>query len=145
MTRATSVAGVAVEGPVYAPNGRLQGFNAGWCSESIHKFQYGPRFFCIDMGGFAFDASLLRRIDGVPWSYSGRRTRGSNATEWRGGESEFVESLLPRGYPEDLQPLANCGHDVLVMHNAMDFEASHTRAHTMSPHTRRFSCRDHGW
>ena len=24
---------------------------------------------------------------------------GSNATEWRGGESEFLEQLLPGGYP----------------------------------------------
>ena len=138
---------VAIEGPVYAPGGRLKGFSAGWCSESFYKFQYGPRFFCIDMGGFAFDASLLQHVVGVPWNYAGRRKRGgnSNVTEWRGGESEFVEQLLPLGYPEDLQPLANCAHDVLVMHNAMDFPTSHTRAHAMHPHEQRFVCRDHGW
>ena len=53
--------------------------------------------------------------------------------------------LLPGGYPEDLQPLANCGHDVLVMHNAMDFDESHTRAHAMQPAAKRVFCRDHGW
>jgi len=37
--------------------------------------------------------------------------------EWRGGETEFLESLLPNTFPEDLQPLGNCGHDVLVFHN----------------------------
>ena len=35
------------------------------------------------------------------------------------GESEFVEQLLPGAFPEDLQPLANCGHDVLVYHNGL--------------------------
>eukprot|EP00966_Prymnesium_polylepis_P221324 5119917-Prymnesium_polylepis.1 len=33
------------------------------------------------------------------------------------GESELVEKLLPGASPEDLQPLANCGLDVLVFHN----------------------------
>ena len=37
--------------------------------------------------------------------------------EWRGGETEFLEFLIPEAYPEDLQPLGNCGHDVLVFHN----------------------------
>ena len=136
---------VVTEGPVYAPDGRLRGFSAGWCHDALYKFEYGPRFFCIDMGGFAFDASLLRHVRGVPWSYGGRQKRGSNATEWRGGESEFVEQLLPRGYPEDLQPLANCGHDILVMHNAMDFPPEHARAHAMAPGQQRTFCRDHGW
>ena len=43
---------------------------------------------------------------GSPWNYTGH-----------GGESELVERLLPGGSPEDLQPLANCGLDVLVFHN----------------------------
>ena len=136
---------VVIEGPVYAPGGRLKGFAAGWCHDDLYKYQYGARFFCIDMGGFAFDAALLRKVRGVPWSYMGRRARGRNATEWRGGESEFVEQLLPSGFPEDLQPLANCGHDVLVMHNALDFAPEHLRAHRMAPHAQRFACREHGW
>ena len=82
-----------VEGPIYAPSGKLRGFTAGWCRDSLYKWQYGPRFFCVDMGGFAFDAALLKHVKGVPWSYAGRRKRGSNATEWRGGESEFIEAL----------------------------------------------------
>ena len=81
----------------------------------------------------------------MPWNYAGRRRRGGNATEWRGGESEFIEQLMPNGYPEDLQPLAHCGHDILVMHNAMDFPAHHVRAHTMAPHPQRVSCRTDGW
>jgi len=136
---------MVIEGPVYAPGGRLRGFSAGWCGESWHSYQYGARFFCVDMGGFAFDAALLQRIEGVPWNYAGRRRRGSNVTEWRGGESEFLEQLLPTGYPEDLQPLANCGHDVLVMHNAMDFPVEHVRAHAMRPHSVRAECRTDGW
>ena len=104
-----------------------------------------PRFFCVDMGGFAFDARLLQSVKGVPWDYTGRRRRGTNATEWRGGESEFIEQLLPNSYPEDLMPLGNCGHDVLVMHNAMDFPEGHVRAHRMQPAGRRVVCRDHGW
>ena len=50
--------------------------------------------------------ALLQQVQGEPWSYTGH-----------GGESEFIESLLPGGRPEDLQPLANCGQDVLVFHN----------------------------
>lgn len=35
-----------------------------------------------------------------------------------GGETEFIEKLLGPGVgPEALQPLANCGRDVLVFHN----------------------------
>jgi hypothetical protein len=49
------------------------------------------------MGGFAFDAALLMRVEGAPWPYSGH-----------GGESELVERLLPNSSAEDLQPLANC-------------------------------------
>ena len=45
--------------------------------------------------------------------------------EWRGGESEFLQALMPKGFPEDLQPLGNCGHDVLVYHNG--FLAEHSR------------------
>ena len=35
----------------------------------------------------------------------------------RTGESEFLQALMPNGFPEDLQPIGNCGHDVLVYHN----------------------------
>ena len=136
---------MVIEGPIYAPGGSLRGFSAGWCHDSFYKYQYGPRFFCVDMGGFAFDARLLQSVKGVPWDYTGRRRRGTNATEWRGGESEFIEQLLPNSYPEDLMPLGNCGHDVLVMHNAMDFPEGHVRAHRMQPAERRVVCRDHGW
>ena len=58
------------------------------------------------MGGFAFDATLLQHVVGAHWNYTGH-----------GGESELVEKLLPGGSPADLQPLANCGLDVLVFHN----------------------------
>lgn len=111
--------------------------------------RFGPRFFCVDMGGFAFDSALLRAPQHAAlsppapyeafasprWNYTGRRrrlTKGgwdggatgpplsrSGRVEWRGGETEFLQQLLPRGFPEDLQPLANCGHDVLVYHNGL--------------------------
>ena len=41
----------------------------------------------------------------------------------RGGESEFIGRLLgPHAFPEDLQPLGNCGHDVLVVPNGAELE-----------------------
>ena len=44
---------------------------------------------------------------GEVWKYSGH-----------GGESELIEKLLgPGASPDDLQPLAGCGADVLVFHN----------------------------
>lgn len=64
------------------------------------------RKYCLDMGAFAFDALLLQQIEGPPWNYSGH-----------GGESEFVDKLIPGGQPEDLQPLGNCGLNVYVFHN----------------------------
>ena len=91
-----------VERPTYdASTGRFAGFETGWCDPSSYKWrQAGPRVFCLDMGGFAFDAALLHRLPAAAaaWGYTGH-----------GGESEFVEKLLPNGSSEDLQPLANCG------------------------------------
>jgi hypothetical protein len=58
------------------------------------------------LAGFAFDASLLWPLRGEIWEYEGH-----------GGESELIERLLPGAGPEALQPLANCGRDVLVFHN----------------------------
>ena len=72
-----------------------------YSGHSIITHLLGPRFYCVDMGGWAFDAALLRGFKGVPWSYPGRRPRGtkSNATVWRGGESEFLQQLLgPHAY-----------------------------------------------
>ena len=112
-----------VERPLYDARGVFMGFDASWCQyRRWSSLRFGPRHFCIDMGGFAFDAQLLQRKPGKPWDYRGVRKfmpfrRNSVQHEWRGGESEFVTSLLPNGYPEDLQPLGNCGHDVLVFHN----------------------------
>ena len=176
-----------VERPLYDGAGRFEGFDAGWChAGGWSEIRLGPRFFCVDMGGFAFDATLLWSqhtpiADGddtmlsdhasrsnasgggvnkvatraKPWDYLGtlkympfvvrryqhhqrqrerrrqQRTPRGAATiqltpklptlpvklEWRGGESEFLQALMPRGFPEDLQPLGNCGHDVLVYHN----------------------------
>ena len=117
---------------------------------SILAHVLGPRFFCVDMGGWAFDAALLQGFKGVPWSYPGRRPRAggakSNVTVWRGGESEFLQQLLgPHAYPEDLQPLANCAHDVLVIHNAADLPKAQWRAHTFVRAARPVFCRTDGW
>ena len=98
-----------VERPVYDNvTGRFAKFEAGWCRRrSWMSRRYGTRKFCVDMAGFAFDASLLRKLVGEPWKYDGH-----------GGESEFIESLLgPDAGGDVLQPLANCGNDVVVFHN----------------------------
>ena len=139
---------VVAERPLYAPDGRLRGFSAGWCQtgQSLMAYVLGPRFFCVDMGGWAFDAMLLCKLAGVPWSYAGRRKRGTNTSVWRGGESEFLQQLLgPLAYPEDLQPLANCAHDVLVLHNAANFPTSHKRAHAFQRASRPVFCGTNGW
>lgn len=97
-----------IERATYEPQtGRFTGFEAGWCDPGAWNWQkLGPRTFCVDMGGFAFDAALLRHMDEPLWNYTGH-----------GGETEFISRLLPGGVAEDLQPLANCGQDVLVFHN----------------------------
>ena len=98
-----------IERPTYgATSGRFTGFEAGWCDPGAWNWnKQGRRDFCVDMGGFAFDARLLHALDEGPiWNYTGH-----------GGESELVGRLLCSDAPEDLQPLANCGQDVLVFHN----------------------------
>ena len=97
-----------IERPVYDnATGAFVRFDAGWCGgKGWMTRRYGRRTFCVDMAGFAFDARLLRPLRGELWTYTGH-----------GGESEFIERLLPGGRPDDLQPLANCGRDVLVFHN----------------------------
>ena len=97
-----------VERPTYdAATGEFGGFEAGWCDPGSWLWKHrGPRAFCVDMGGFAFDAGLLHRLAEPLWNYSGH-----------GGESEFIQRLIPSAAPEDLQPLANCGQDVFVFHN----------------------------
>ena len=95
-----------IERATYEPQTGFTG--RGWlvrsCAWNWQKL--GPRTFCVDMGGFAFDAALLRHMDEPLWNYTGH-----------GGETEFISRLLPGGVAEDLQPLANCGQDVLVFHN----------------------------
>ena len=201
-----------LERPLYDGDGRFKGFDAGWCQAGgWSEVRLGPRFFCVDMGGFAFSSELLwtaaaplangtealealdvssragapivpmlassqsagpgpgQRVGNVvaarsnPWEYGGilkwmpptpknvnqrrRRQRqyqqrqqqrmrrphyhrqqqqqAEPHLEWRGGESEFIQALMPNGFPEDLQPLGNCGHDVLVYHNG--YFAKHSR------------------
>ena len=141
---------LGLERPVYGPDGKLRGVMAGWCQStsghSMAAYLLGPRFFCVDMGGFAFDAALLRTVEGEPWDFPGRRHRLTNNTIWRGGETEFLQQLLgPHAYPEDLQPLANCAHDVLVIHNAADYPSSHRKAHEFIRAARPAFCRTDGW
>ena len=92
---------IRIERPVYDnATGAFVRFDAGWCAKkSWMTRKYGARKYCVDMGGFAFDARLLRQIrSDTLWAY---RRHG-------GGESELIAQLLPAGAPEDLQPLGNC-------------------------------------
>ena len=97
-----------IERPTYdAVTGRFAGFEAGWCDPGAWNWvKVGPRTFCVDMGGFAFDTALLQHVEEPIWNYTGH-----------GGESELISKLLPGGVAEDLQPLANCGQNILVFHN----------------------------
>jgi hypothetical protein len=92
-----------VERPLYnAQSGRFSGFDAGWCDDPQKWMvgRYGPRKFCVDVGGFAFDATLLQHIPGDPWNQTTKPNRG---------ESDLINMLLRGGPAEELQPLANCG------------------------------------
>lgn len=99
-----------VERPLYnLSTGRFVHFRSGWCDTHFHSYlsqRRGSRRFCVDMGAFAFDSALLRHVQGEVWEYQGH-----------GGENELIEKLLPGGCPEDLQPLGDCGRDVLTFHN----------------------------
>lgn len=161
------------ERPQYDPHGIFRGWSAGWCYGGSYygtsARRLGPRVFCVDMAGFAFDAALLQRMHGPLWSYSGRNQTGllrvgctSHAQclrqralaaryerehtlklDARGGESEFIEALLgPAAVPEDLQPLANCGHDLLVYHNGVNQSWPHPKWQRHRP--KRF-CKEDGW
>ena len=54
------------------------------------RYRFGPRPYCIDMGGFAFDGALLRHMAGTPWNYTGRAERYKKERHWRGGEPELA-------------------------------------------------------
>jgi len=62
------------------------------------------RRFPVDMAAFAFDAGVLRAMDGPIWTY----------TE-RGGESEFLERLLDS--PDDLEVLCDGCRRCYVWHD----------------------------
>ena len=74
----------------------------------------------------------------------------ADARTARGGESEFLEALLPTGFPEDLYPLGNCGTDTLVYHNGL-MPVPYKRPRRMEavrwfqPPRPRATCGDHGW
>ena len=109
---------IKTERPLYATNGRFLQFKSGWCYGSNLALSHGPRRFCVDMAGFAFDAALLRGRQDPLWKYvgshyfaafgtatSGSRlevtshgTTVSGGATWRGGESEFIAGLA--SFPE---------------------------------------------
>ena len=171
------------ERPQYDASGIFRGWSAGWCYggssfQALSARRLGPRVFCTDFGGFAFDSALLwQRAErdqelatAAPWGYQGRAQTGQLRAgctthercaelhvlarrysshradlkvEWRGGETELLESLLgPAAVPEDLQPLANCGHNDLVYHNGFNRSWPRRRRRTHTP--RRF-CKSDGW
>lgn len=122
-----------IERPTYDAAGRFAGFEAGWCDASSWSWrQRGPRTFCVDMGGFAFDSALLWPLRGPLWAYRGH-----------GGESELIARMLaadgkPNASAEELQPLGNCGQDVLVFHNEFQMAPN-------AIHQARASCGADGW
>ena len=113
-----------VERPLYDRRGTFERFVAGWCADptSYMVKKLGPRKFCVDMGGFAFDALLLQQQQSGGGGGGRGSSGGSSDALWnytgRGGESEFIEWLLPRGSAaQALQPLADCCSTLLVYHN----------------------------
>jgi hypothetical protein len=72
-----------IERPIVR-GGRIVDWSAHWKS----------RRFPVDMAAFAFDAALLRDIEGPIWTYAAR-----------GGETEFLEKLV--GSPEALEILCD--------------------------------------
>ena len=148
------------ERAVYDARGHFRSYIAGWCYQSHAAALLGPRLFCIDMGGFAFDATLLHGRASPLWPYAGRRVRAKRGRrrkreagplqasswriDWRGGESEFVQALMPSLLPEDLQPLANCCHDILVLHNGLGRNRTDHRAWVPTVNAR-VTCGVDGW
>jgi hypothetical protein len=151
-----------VERPLYDALGHFKQFQGGWCYDSWLALLNGPRLFCVDMGAFAFDAALLHGKREPLWQFAGRHNlllptssrlgrspsgyTASGGATWRGGESEFVSSLVR--YPEDLQPLANCGRDVLVYHNGFasaDQSKNRPWRGRAAAQQARASCKMDGW
>ena len=99
-------------------DGRFLGFESGWCDPGAWTWvNVGPRTFCVDMAGFAFDSALLHRIPlaSAVWNYTGH-----------GGESELIGKLLgPDATAEDLQPLANCSASSSSSPNSRSFPLPH--------------------
>ena len=63
-----------LERPLYDIHARFNGFDAGWChGDGWTSAMLGPRFFCVDMGGFAFSSELLQQKVGKLWDYNGTR------------------------------------------------------------------------
>lgn len=67
---------ILIERPLYDNvTGAFVRFEAGWCKKrSWMVRKYGARKFCVDMGGFAFDAALLQKLHGEIWEYEVRST-----------------------------------------------------------------------
>src|SRR5215470_1059420 len=82
-----------IERPI-VKHGRIVDWNAHWKS----------RKFPVDMAAFAFDARLLRPIEGAIWTYGAR-----------GGESEFLERFVDTA--DDLEVLCHGGRDCYVWHD----------------------------
>jgi hypothetical protein len=82
-----------IERPILS-KGRIVGWHAHWLE----------RQFCVDMAGFAFDASLLDGMEAPLWAYPAR-----------GGESEFLERLVQT--PAALEILADDCRRCWVWHD----------------------------
>ena len=78
-------ASMRIDRPIFA-DGAFQRFDAGWCDRRQWLARKrGARKYCVDMGGFAFDADLLQNLSDPVWKFE----------RVQGGESEFIDSLIP--------------------------------------------------
>jgi len=84
------------EGPIINKKNKFVQWNSSW----------DHRKYCIDMAGFAFDATLLHNIKKPFWSHVGL-----------GGESEFIDKIISS--VEEIEFLCDRCKTTYAFHNAL--------------------------
>lgn len=84
------------EGPIVNKKNRLVNWNSHWSA----------RKYAIDMAGFAFDSSLLYKLQKPFWSFKNL-----------GGESEFIDKII--NSVEDIEFLCDRCTKTYAFHNAL--------------------------